>query len=168
MESLITAEHLRERLSYDSVTGVFRWLRPRKRVKPGAVAGAKQSKGYLRINIDGRSYLCHRLAWLHHYGKWPKWQIDHINGVKTDNRIENLRETDPTRNSWNVRRRRGKSRYNGVVRVRGKWVAHIRHFGKVLHIGTFASEMEAASAFDQRARELRGHLAVLNLDEWAA
>ena len=57
-----------------------------------------KSTGYRYVEINGISYYSHRLIWFMHYGTWPKGQIDHINGIKDDNRIENLREATASEN----------------------------------------------------------------------
>ena len=69
----------------------------------GTVAGSKDKHGYVNINIDGKKYKCHRLVWLYLYGVWPKKEIDHINRVRDDNRIENLREATSEEQKWNTK-----------------------------------------------------------------
>ena len=87
-EKSLTAERLREVLDYDPDTGVFtRKVRTASSVKVGDVAGSLNGKGYIRIRVDGRLYFAHRLAWLYVHGEWPVDQVDHINGIKNDNRI---------------------------------------------------------------------------------
>lgn len=90
--AILTAELLRHLLDYDKTTGEFTWKNPKaKCLKPGAKAGSHSSgSGYVYIEIDYQPYGAHRLAWLHSYGEWPKYEIDHINGDTSDNRLENL------------------------------------------------------------------------------
>src|SRR5262245_26632184 len=88
----ITAERLREVLSYDLETGWFRWRVSPKHsgIRIGRIAGQCDC-GYWRIEIDGKAYLAHRLAWLYVTGKFPDQQIDHVNGDGTYNAWCNLR-----------------------------------------------------------------------------
>jgi hypothetical protein len=149
----LTVHRLRELLSYDADTGRFVWLLPTSnRVKAGQTAGSISVLGYLRINIDGRSYLAHRLAWFYTHGRWPAEQIDHINGKRADNRIANLRDCSPAQNCQNTTSRRGAtSRYLGVSWagcVKGRpWQALIKGGGKRKHLGHFATEHEASIAY---------------------
>lgn len=90
--SELTLERVKELLHYDQETGLFYWNAKRGRCAKLSVAGSWNSYGYRRIKVDGRGYPAHRLAWLHVHGRWPQGEIDHINGIKHDNRIANLCE----------------------------------------------------------------------------
>ena len=146
----LTAEYLRSILSYDPATGIFTWkVRTANQVKVGDVAGCPDGRGYLQIRVQSRKYLAHRLAWLYVYGEWPKGQIDHINRIRTDNRIANLREVSHKQNQQN----RSKSSHNtsghpGVHwnKRDSKWQAQIRHNRKHFHLGLFKSLEEAVAA----------------------
>lgn len=86
-------------LAYDPATGVFTWrIRPSGRARAGAPAGGLTSEGYLIIGYRGAHVLAHRLAWAFHTGRMPVGVMDHINGIRTDNRISNLREVSPAEN----------------------------------------------------------------------
>ena len=139
---LITQERLKELLHYDPETGVFtRKVRTSARVRIGDASGATDSKGHRQISVGGKRYLAHRLAWLYVNGVWPRHQVDHINGARSDNRITNLREANVSQNQQNQRKPRSDSTsgYLGVSfnNQRGKWRAQIRVRGKVRHIGLF-------------------------------
>ena len=89
---MIDLESARRTLSYDLETGQVRWkTRTGQRSKIGALVGSSH-EGYLRVKRDGRLYMLHRLAWFIHTGEWPKYEIDHINGDRRDNRMANLRD----------------------------------------------------------------------------
>jgi hypothetical protein len=110
---MITAEYVRDRLQYDPETGVFLWkARPGNKWWntnfSGKAAGSMNSYGYRRIMIDKKEYMAARLAWLIVYGEWPKNEIDHINRVKSDDRLVNLRDVTSKENCNN------KSNNNGL------------------------------------------------------
>lgn len=93
----LTRNRLWAVLNYNPISGLFYWKCKDKlgsHVIIGNVAGGLDEKGYIRIRIDGKKYRAHRLAWLYTFGVWPTLQIDHINRVRDDNRICNLREAD--------------------------------------------------------------------------
>ena len=95
MEKRISVARLKEVLGYDAKTGVFVWRYVRKGMSSNRslVAGMpRKVRGYRYIRIDGQLYAAHRLAWLYIHGRWPVDQIDHINGIRDDNRLVNLRE----------------------------------------------------------------------------
>ena len=102
MKEKITQAKLKELLSYDPETGDFTWLVGRKMA--GKKAGSPHNQGYFTIRISRKLYLSHRLAWLYVYGAFPKIDLDHINGVKSDTRIDNLRECSESQNQWNSRK----------------------------------------------------------------
>ena len=91
MAHTITHPELLEILHYDVQSGVFTW-RVRKPGMPiGSVAGATGANGYRYIAIKRKKYLAHRLAWFYVHGVWPRI-IDHLDRVKSNNRLSNLRE----------------------------------------------------------------------------
>jgi len=152
----LTAERLRALLSYDPETGLFRWRVNVSRQKAGAIAGRK-SKGYIRIKIDRHTYSAHRLAWLHFYGVWPTEQLDHLNVVRDDNRIANLREATNAENGQNcVVSRNNSSGHPGVhwdKRCR-KWRARIKVNRKEIYLGVFENIDDAAAARAKAKSEL--------------
>ena len=121
---------LREVLSYDPETGVFRWkVRVHPSVPAGTIANSKHSCGYLKFNYKRKLYYCHRAAWLFFYGKDPgEAEIDHINGNKSDNRITNLRLATSGSNKWNAKAlSNNTSGYKGVFwrKDRNYWVGNV-------------------------------------------
>src|SRR5690242_7452809 len=84
---------LHELLAYDACSGDFVWRITKSTKRPkGHVAGNLHPNGYVYIWIDKIKYPAHRLAWLYVHGAWPREIIDHINGIRSDNRVSNLRE----------------------------------------------------------------------------
>lgn len=146
----LTAERLREILDYNSETGVFIW---KERLSQGSktrtVAGGVGVAGYSRIGIFGRRYTSHRLAWLHVYGEWPKFEVDHINGDRTDNRICNLRDVSRQINAQNrtATNPKNKSGFLGVTMLRDQWRANIFLNGKQTHLGIYPTAQLAHQAY---------------------
>jgi hypothetical protein len=97
----LSADELRELLHYNPETGMFSWTS----TGPGrkTSVGTLHNKGYLRVRLNRAFFYAHRLAWLYVHGRWPHQTIDHINGIKTDNRLVNLREATPAIQQSNIR-----------------------------------------------------------------
>jgi hypothetical protein len=150
-----TAERLRELLDYDSATGVFRWkISTSNRVRVGEIAGHLRRDGYHCISIDGTVYLAHLLAWLHHYGAWPKRIVDHKDTVRNHNWILNLRLATHSQNNVNCANHgHNTSGYRGVSfhKPIGKWQAYIGVNHRNVHLGFFDTPQEAWQA--RRAAE---------------
>ncbi len=149
---MLTQTRLKELLSYNPVTGIFRWKSFRGgSAKIGSVAGGPGLDGYWRIKVDGVRHLTHRIVWLYYHGRWPKDQLDHINNIKKDNRIGNLREVNNMDNCRNQRRIRknNKSGYLGVSwnKKHSKWVAQISADGTNKHLGYFSDPKEALEIY---------------------
>lgn len=144
VDTQITAEELREVLSYDPDTGVFRWKVKSLKRNIGDVAGYWDSLGYNRIQVNHKEYKAHRLAWLYTTGSFPKHFIDHINGKTGDNRISNLREATMRENTCNKKSHRD-GRLQGTCYLKriNRWSSSIRIGGYRKQLGTFSSE-EAA------------------------
>lgn len=145
---MLTQKRLKEVLTYDPETGIFRWLITRNNfVQKGHIAGAINNQGYVVIKIDGVSYQAHRLAWLFAKGKWPDGILDHIDHCEANNSIANLRDILFAENYKNRRRRSDNtSGIAGVQFHNGKWQARIVVKGKRISLGHFDRLSDAAAA----------------------
>jgi hypothetical protein len=151
--------YLREVLEYNPETGIFTWKNPTATcVKVGDIAGWIDFHGYHSIRLNKKIYRSHRLAWLYVYGKFPEKSIDHINGIRTDNRIKNLREATVSENAQNQRKSmsNNKTGYLGVSKItnKNKWCAFIKVNGKNKNLGTFETPELAAIAYLDAKRNL--------------
>lgn len=108
----------------------------------------RDSEGYLRGRLMGRDYFAHRVAWAFCYGVWPEGEIDHINHIRDDNRIVNLRDVSRRENCMNQRRFSARKGGGGVRwdAQRQLWRADIRRYGRRIFVGRFPTEKEAISA----------------------
>lgn len=89
----LTQKRVRELLDYDPETGLLTWkVNRRGSAKAGDVIKSVNGAGYVQLAIDSKTYLAHRVIWLWNYGYFPEKQVDHINRIKVDNRLCNLRE----------------------------------------------------------------------------
>lgn len=157
-KTALTAERARELLSYDQDTGFFTWNVSRGRCAKGDVAGCLNPQGYIQIMVDGLNYTAHRIAWLIVHGNWPNNEIDHLNGLRDDNRLANLRDVTATINQQNIRRARSDN-HTGLLgaswnKENKKFVSSIRVSGKRITLGSFPTAEEAHAAYLRAKREL--------------
>lgn len=158
----------KEYISYDSSTGKFFLLKKRGNKD---VLGEMKMKphpkwGYNRISLFGKRFYAQRVAWFLFYGEIPDNFIDHINGVRYDNRISNLRECTNSENQANTRAIKSLSGYKGVYPVRnkaGEIVSWAAQWNKK-HLGCFRTPDDAAIAYDEALLENRGVFAATNKD----
>lgn len=167
---MINVSFLKECLDYDPNTGLFTWKdRPEHHFKEGKYGrevicrtwnkkhsgrqafNHENGRGYLSGAINGKNYAAHRVAYAMMTGDWPSWTIDHINGIRTDNRFCNLREATPAQQMMNATKkqkqvrgvachsRKGKTRYSASIRV---------------HLGYFDTDEEAATAYEDAAQKV--------------
>jgi len=154
---MLTQAKLKEVLHYDPETGDFTWqVSTANCIKVGALAGSKDSYGYHKIAIKGKTYKAHRLAWLYTHGEFPEDAIDHINGVRDDNRIVNLRAVTIQENQRNQKKFvHNTSGTTGVHwhKRHGRWQARVFAGGKRIHLGSFV-DLDLAIEARQKADKL--------------
>jgi hypothetical protein len=165
---------IKDNLNYDPDTGHLWWTKRGSGRQTDRPVGTLDHHGYVRVSSSRqgikkqKKYVVHRLAWFLYYGVWPKDQIDHINNVRDDNRIVNLREATASENHGNRKFfEGGSSKYKGVhwYKQTCKWHAQIRINYKKIHLGSYDNEKEAALAYNKAALETFGEFAKINIIE---
>lgn len=173
----LTQERLAELFEYDEETGDLIWRnRPREMFTKGHKGGEtawrtwnskhagtpvrnQDQSGYCRATINGRKHFAHRLIWMLVHGDWPA-EIDHINGIKSDNRLCNLRAADRQKNMRNLARRSDNtSGFTGVSYAKrdGVFIAYVTENGRARVIGRFNTAEEAAAAREAESTRLGFH-----------
>lgn len=147
---MLTQERLQQLLRYSRRTGLFHWR------ATGARAGTITSNGYVRIGVDGKQYGAHRLAILYVTGSWPACEVDHRNGVKTDNRWRNLRDVSVSRNQHNrTQPNKGRALPLGVTQHSGgRFQAALFAAGKYRYLGLHDTPEQASRAYRRAKKEL--------------
>ena len=154
---ILSQTDLKYVLHYEPDTGIFTWKNTMKGLATrGSVAGnMDKTRGYIRIRIHGLRYAAHRLAWLYMTGEWPKDQLDHINGIRNDNRFINLREVDNQKNQFNSKPRNSTG-YKGVYRSRDRFKSSIRAGKIIKHLGVFDRPEDAHNAYVKASFMMHG------------
>lgn len=167
----LTADQFRDLVTYEPDTGSLIWKwRPNGPAAwntqfAGRVVGSRNEEGYLKMLTYGRTYLCHRVIWYIQTGVWPPMGIDHRNGVRDDNRWDNLRLATVAQNAQNsgpraftVSRAAGLKGVN-YHRKTGKWIGRIKANGQFHYLGIFRTAEEAHAAYVVACRRLHGDFA---------
>ena len=150
--NILTQELLKEEISYNAETGVFKWNKTGHGRRLDLTAGyitISCGKKYLIICMKYNNYFAHRLAWLYVYGIFTKYEIDHIDGNGLNNKLSNLRDVKRHENKKNVRlQSNNKSGCSGVHYLKefDKWVSYIKTNNKRAHLGYFKNKNDAIIA----------------------
>ena len=162
----ITLEILREVLNYNSESGFFTWnVMTGRRNRVGSVAGTISSRGYVKIKVLGKAYYAHRLAWLYFYGDWPNGEIDHVNRIRSDNKIRNIRLASRSENLCNKTIQK-----NNILKIKGvskcaqgkdrPFYSRITKNGNRVYLGSFGTIEEASFAYKVAAQTMHGDFCV--------
>jgi hypothetical protein len=147
---MVEQGRLKDVVNYDPETGIFTWAKSRKGCTQGKTVGTLKDNGYLHIGIDGKKYLLHRLAWLYVHGEFPSNDVDHIDGCRTNNKINNLRSVSRSMNLENMRFAKSHNKSTGILGVykhNDKFTSRICVRGKDVYLGVFDTSDEAKSAY---------------------
>lgn len=150
---MITKDYLDSILSYKA--GELYWKVSRGSVIPGSKAGRINMHGYSQTQINGKRYQTHRLIFMMHHGYLPSF-VDHIDGDKLNNRIDNLRPATKAQNNYNMKTKASNtSGVKGVVwnKTAQKWQAQLKIDGKNKYLGVF-DEIEQAKLAVMSARDI--------------
>ncbi len=146
----MTYEEAHALFVYDPDTGLLtnRVSRRYGQIEAGTEAGSLDvQRGYRTVHAVGKLRKTHRVVWLMAHGAWPDGQIDHINGIKDDNRLCNLRDVVQSLNQRNVTSRADNtSKVAGVNWFRANWVARITTDERRMFLGAFDDWFEAVCA----------------------
>lgn len=160
---MLTQEYVNECFTYDESTGLLTWkVRPKHHFKTsqpynsfnarfsGVVAGTinmSDGKCRLKVQINNKAYMAHRVIWLLVTGAWPEFEVDHEDGNSANNKPQNIRSVDHLENQKNRRlNANNKSGVSGVRFYRGKFYSRIKVAGKALHLGCHNDFFEAVCA----------------------
>ncbi len=154
MSDKLTAEYAKRVLNYDPDTGALTWAeKVAMRVRVGDEAGWIKSDGYREVSLFSKSYKVHRVVFLLVTGSWPKFHVDHINGVRDDNRWGNLRDVPRFVNNENHHEASSNSKL-GVLGVRyverlkhNPFNAQIKVRGRVMSLGCYPTPEEAHAMY---------------------
>ena len=161
MKIPLTADVLREHLSYDPKTGIFTrkvGTGGRYRTSPGDVAGSINDQGYVLISVQSDQHRAHRLAWLYMTGEWPSGEIDHKDGNRANNAWPNLRDVEATINAQNKRKAMSHNK-TGLLGVSWNkkdqaFTARLKVDGKYLSLGYHGTPEAAHEAYVKAKRRL--------------
>ena len=143
---MLTQKQVKRQFSYNKKTGILKW---KIGIRKGKNVGCLDERGYIQTVINNKKTYIHRLIWLYVYGEFPKKEIDHINRIKDDNRICNLRDVSRQINNYNHGlNKNNKSGYKGVRwnKKCNKWASFIGINNKLIHLSCFKLIKDAIKA----------------------
>ena len=154
---MLTQDELKSLVHYNPDTGLFSWIKKKPQGRYKENLGWITNKGYIEICIAQKRLKAHRWAWFYVHGELPD-QIDHMNGIKDDNKLCNLRVVTNKQNHENRGfQKNNTSGFKGVTKRGNKFVAQITHNQKNIYIGIFESAELASNAYNKKAQEIFTH-----------
>ena len=154
----ITADNVRDLFVLDESGNLVWNLSPAKNVKEGSIAGVEHTRDkYRYVSFKRKAYLAHRVIWLYHTGTWPESFIDHVDGNRSNNKFENLREATAAINAQNIHSASKRNKSCGVLGVSLKnkgYEASLRMGKKSLYLGRFPTSDLAHQAYITAKRSL--------------
>jgi len=153
----VSIERLNSFFSYNPESGKLSWAVNRGKIKIGAEIKCKNHAGYLVVRVDNVLLRAHRIIWAMNTGSWPEYEIDHINGNRSDNRLINLRQATRGQNMKNtIKPITNKSGLKGVSwHAKGNfWQAHIKSDGVNYYLGHYYTKEEAHEAYKSASDRL--------------
>lgn len=168
-EKVISPEKLKELLIYDGGTGQLFWKEEARAGfknsmivhHAGDIAGGSRKDGRRVVRVGGILFMSYRVAWALYYGDWPKGEIDHINGITSDDRIENLRDVTRSVNQQNIKKAMANKKSSKLLGVykdnrkkKKKWRSSIMTNGVEKYLGLFSTEAEAHAAYIKEKRKM--------------
>lgn len=151
-------KNINEYLSYNPDTGILTWVkRPSKTIHIGTQAGnVSKATGYRTVSLKGKTYQAHRLAWYLYHGEMPKGQIDHINHIRDDNRIINLRDVSISDNARNRTQQDSRLQERGIwyCKRRKRYIAEIVVNGKKVYQKSFTDINDAINQRQAKEKQL--------------
>lgn len=155
----LTLFELRDHMKYDPETGIFIRLKSRFKKYVGKQAGFVNEHGYVILGILGNVCRAHQLAWLYIYGEYPSQPLDHIDGDRANNAIQNLRLTDVVSNSHNIHKAYSNNVTTGLLganycKTNKKYLSRIMVKGKMHNLGRFSNAIDAHNAYMTAKAEL--------------
>ena len=132
-----------------------------KSIKSNKIVGQPNEEGYIRLRYKGKELRAHRVIWIMFNGDIPEGMlIDHIDGIKANNKIENLRLATRTQNNANKKCNFEHGLPKGVTKTTsGKFRARLYTKGINHCLGTFDTPEQAEEAYNTKAKEIHGEFA---------
>ena len=156
---MVSIKELKEYLYIKNGELYWKKYAGQRAIKDSEAGSYDKHSGYSKIKFRGKHYLVHRIIWALHYGVWPSKDLDHINGFKADNRIENLREVTHQQNCVNRPKNcNNTSGFKGVIycKASGKYRARIGIDGNRVCLGYYTTPEQASRIYEQTADEWFG------------
>lgn len=154
----LSVSDLRRHFSFDPKTGIIQRIKETRKAgvrTVGKRVGWLEKRGYIRLRFRQHKILAHTLIWTLHYGKFPKDALDHINGVRHDNRIKNLREDDGLINAGNTwKHRSGHLLGTTFDKERKLWVSQISRDEEYIFLGRFKTKEQAHKAYKEKLKQI--------------